>query len=560
MIKQINITSLENLDIQLMKALDEGYTHFVPYSNDIMLHQKMLDTVELKSTSIIVDYTIDKTYLNDCRYFGLETVDFIDWVKNINHYPNVIYEIKSALVHLEKFNIETIFDLALVTILKCQLAVDGHVVFDFKTPVYTSSQLWSSIDKNNISKINQFYLNKIAYEHRQKIPFPRFTYNDHSELRYSDSVLLSTKFRLPKWMFKPFKNHSLKKHRELSYIYDKDKSLLKEHVVFMGFDYGYRGNSKYLFNYFVKRNPTINTYFVTNDRQGPHFISPEDSETKSMIETAKVVVTESYIPDDIKPNGTIIQLWHGTPIKKLFLDSHEPNQNLNIYNYRARKYNKLAKQDYLVCDSKFAMDMFHTAFPTHDTEVLPIGYPRVQYLLNKLSESSFYEQLKRDLNCDLNKPILLYAPTWLSNNELDTTLPITDQLLDKYNVILNRYIESDQSIYLPKDTIIPQKGIEIQDLLLISDIVLTDYSSIVFDALTIDKRVCLYTPYHDQYKEERGIYNRVMKSLANVWYTDPDLLLNDLVTDMIPKNDNPYINKNNQSLQYLTKLIQKELK
>lgn len=210
MIKQINITSLENLDIQLMKALDEGYTHFVPYSNDIMLHQKMLDAVELKSTSIIVDYTIDKTYLNDCRYFGLETVDFIDWVKNINHFPNVIYEIKSALVHLEKFNIETIFDLALITILKGQLAVDGHVVFDFKTPIYTSSQLWSSIDKNNISKINQFYLNKIAYEHRQKIPFPRFTYNDHSELRYSDSVLLSTKFRLPKWMFKPFKNHSLK--------------------------------------------------------------------------------------------------------------------------------------------------------------------------------------------------------------------------------------------------------------------------------------------------------------------------------------------------------------
>ena len=42
MIKQINITSLENLDIQLMKALDEGYTHFVPYSNDIMLHQKCL--------------------------------------------------------------------------------------------------------------------------------------------------------------------------------------------------------------------------------------------------------------------------------------------------------------------------------------------------------------------------------------------------------------------------------------------------------------------------------------------------------------------------------------
>ena len=48
MIKQINITNLENIDIQLTKALDEGYTHFAPYSNDMMIHQKMLEAVELK--------------------------------------------------------------------------------------------------------------------------------------------------------------------------------------------------------------------------------------------------------------------------------------------------------------------------------------------------------------------------------------------------------------------------------------------------------------------------------------------------------------------------------
>lgn len=40
MIKQINITNMENIDIQLIKALDEGYTHFAPYSNDMMIHQK----------------------------------------------------------------------------------------------------------------------------------------------------------------------------------------------------------------------------------------------------------------------------------------------------------------------------------------------------------------------------------------------------------------------------------------------------------------------------------------------------------------------------------------
>ncbi|MFI3135050.1 CDP-glycerol glycerophosphotransferase family protein, partial [Staphylococcus warneri] len=135
-----------------------------------------------------------------------------------------------------------------------------------------------------------------------------------------------------------------------------------------------------------------------------------------------------------------------------------------------------------------------------------------------------------------------------------------EQLLAKYNVIFKGHVESDDIARLPEGVILPQKGIETQDLLLISDVVLTDYSSIIFDALTIDKHVCLYTPHHTEYVKERGVYKDVIKSLSNVWYTDADLLTHDLLNNMIPKNHNPYINKDNQSLQYLTQLIQDELK
>ena len=72
---------------------------------------------------------------------------------------------------------------------------------------------------------------------------------------------------------------------------------------------------------------------------------------KNLIETATFVITESYIPDDIHPNGKIIHYGMGH-LLKLFLDSKEPHQNLNIYNYRARKYNKWTQQDYLVVDSE----------------------------------------------------------------------------------------------------------------------------------------------------------------------------------------------------------------
>ena len=52
-----------------------------PYSNEIQIHQSMIKAITLPKTSFIVDYTINNYYLNDCKYFGLDFVDFEDWVK-----------------------------------------------------------------------------------------------------------------------------------------------------------------------------------------------------------------------------------------------------------------------------------------------------------------------------------------------------------------------------------------------------------------------------------------------------------------------------------------------
>ena len=64
----------------------------------------------------------------------------------------------------------------------------------------------------------------------------------------------------------------------------------------------------------MKRNPTTEAYFITNDRRGPYFLPTDLKIIKNLLKQ-KIVVIESYIPDDFKPNGTVIQLWHGTPIK-----------------------------------------------------------------------------------------------------------------------------------------------------------------------------------------------------------------------------------------------------
>ena len=65
-------------------------------------------------------------------------------------------------------------------------------------------------------------------------------------------------------------------------------------------------------------------------------------------------------------------------------------------------------------------------------------------------------------------------------------MSISPELIEEYHVIFKGHIEDDMT--LPEGAIEAPNHIETQDLLLISDVVITDYSSIIFDALTIGKK------------------------------------------------------------------------
>lgn len=216
--------------------------------------------------------------------------------------------------------------------------------------------------------------------------------------------------------------------------------LLNLILYFLGFDYGYRGNSKYLFEY-IKNHTNFTVYFITDEQQGESFVSPQHSETQNLIEQAQVLVLESYISDGLKPNGTIIQLWHGTPIKKLFLDSNELHQNKNIYNYRARKYNKLIKHNYFITDTKEINSVFNTAFPMQETKIISSGYPRNQFLIEHNEDNQLISQIKEDLQLNNHKQTILYVPTWRDNKEEQYLLEFPKEITDHYNIIYKCHIE-----------------------------------------------------------------------------------------------------------------------
>ncbi len=88
---------------------------------------------------------------------------------------------------------------------------------------------------------------------------------------------------------------------------------------------------------------------------------------------------------------------------------------------------------------------------------------------------------------------------WIS--ECATIYSYSDALFKAYRVWFRVLMKRSYQ----KRRLSPEIVFSAQDLILMSDVVITDYSNIIFDAMAIDKTVALYTPNHSQYIESQGV-------------------------------------------------------
>lgn len=552
MIEIINKEKIVNIE-SIQSIVKQETTHIILKDKHTQIYENILEYVDLGKESIVTDYTYNGYYINDCRYFGNDFITIEDWFNNHNLQPNIIYEMNDLQWLISNFEWETSFDIALNAIIHLNnIKIESHVIFDFTKECQMSYTSLKQPHQNELDPVTQFYLNKLARLKLRKIPFNVNHTTLPRNARSMDKIMYKSKFKLPSVMYKLMYQYIQQKQMKAINIYEKDKNKIKPYVVFLGFDYGYRGSSKYLYEYFVQNNVHHQVYFVTDDQEGQNFISPSDKATKKLIEEAKVVILESYSPDHIKANGTIIQIWHGTPIKRLFLDSDEPKQNKEIYHYRARKYNKLIKQNYFVTDIEAINTKFQSAFPLHETKIIACGYPRNQFLLENINKTDVINQIEIKLKLDKNKQTILYSPTWRDNHESHYLLDFPDDIAKNYNIIY-KYHEEDQNENT--NEYIMYNDIETQQLLLVSDIVISDYSSIVFDALTINKQVYLYTPDFDLYTQNRGLYEDVFNTINCNQYHDSKSLFEAINNNKYIETNNKYVNKNNHSFEMIYQLI-----
>lgn len=241
---------------------------------------------------------------------------------------------------------------------------------------------------------------------------------------------------------------------------------------------------------------------------------------------AKYWITNSRLPEHIKKkdNQVYVQCWHGTPLKRLGHDIIAETKNaLNTKKEMLKKYDEDAKRyNYMISPSKFCSEKLTSAFNLKELHsnniIIEEGYPRNDFLKNHTKVN--ISQIKKELGLPDNKKILLYAPTW-RDDQHTSGLGYTYKTEADFDY-LKEHLEEDYIILFRAHYFVANKfdfdkyeGFiynvsnvdDVSDLYIISDVLMTDYSSVFFDYANL-KRPMIFFMYDLEYYENdlRGFY------------------------------------------------------
>lgn len=278
------------------------------------------------------------------------------------------------------------------------------------------------------------------------------------------------------------------------------------------------------------------------------------------LSVSKYWVFDCRQPSFIKKRDDIIyiQTWHGTPLKKLALDMEvlDMGGDNNLEVYKENFKNDSSRWDYLLSQNHYSTEIFRSAFG-FNKEILEYGYPRNDILFHTTNYD--INVLKRQLNLPLDKNIVLYAPTWRDNSfykkgqyKFDTELDINylkQELGDEYIIIIkahylvvNKLKDEGNSDFVYSFS----HDQDISELYLVSDLLVTDYSSVMFDYSILNRPIIFFTYDYEEYRDSlRGFYFNLNEEAPGPLVKTNKELVNSIMSaneDYLTKYQIPYQN------------------
>jgi len=283
--------------------------------------------------------------------------------------------------------------------------------------------------------------------------------------------------------------------------------------------YDYLRDSGYDLVYAVNRQELY-------DSNQYNLVTRRSREYYRLLRSAKIIISNSRLAQDfVKQEGQIvIQTWHGTPLKRLVHDLERIDMALtsNKDEYTEMFDKEVERWDYLYSTCPFTTEKMRSAFH-FEKEILEIGFPRNEFLYTYTQDD--VKDIKARLGLEPDQKIILYAPTYRDNQNyglgkyyFNTTLDFKrlKETFPEYVILLRyHYMITESEDFENENIINVTKGYDMNELFVVSDILITDYSSVFFDYSILNRPFFFYAQDIKEYESElRGFYLDYMNDLV----------------------------------------------
>ncbi len=265
---------------------------------------------------------------------------------------------------------------------------------------------------------------------------------------------------------------------------------------------------------FTDNNTSIKKYLSPNIYNILEFDPTDTPMTRQlkMIKSADVIIIDNYYYPLAVLNlkgKKVVQIWHANGAVKKFGLASPKNQKVKKSAKKRFKavYNAF---DYITVGSDEMKKCMQSAFEiTDERKFLTTGFTRSDYLYNNQYEDALKQIIVHNQHLS-NKYIILYMPTFrddkiANKKQLEFVKKLAQELPEEFCVFYRLHPSINSQKYKIPGAV-EVNDFELNGFYKLSNLIITDYSSIIFDAAVFHTPCAFYTYDYQEYLENQGLF------------------------------------------------------